>query len=366
MSIQKNTSRPNLPWIVRWVEGGKHRSKSFKSKVLATAFDNQRRHDLSKGIYISMDEQKVLFAEYAQRYMKIGNRGQSTLTRDEGILRKHVYPSLGQMKIHTIRRSDIQALVDKWVANGLKRRTIDRHVAVLSAIFRLAEADGVIAKNPVIKISRPPSEPPHRRVLDSEEIQRLLGELPTEYRAVVYVALETGMRWSELQRLNIEDFNTFGQRLVIKKSKTAAGVRTIPISETAISLINDLLKSSWRTGADSSEPLFISHSVERSTGRLAGSRLNYSNFRSRIFKPAAENAGIPELAFHDLRRTSATLLVSQGTSPKVTQERLGHADIRTTMNMYAQGTNQDHRVALKGLQATLTATETPSDILKDA
>ena len=366
MSIQKNTSRPNLPWIVRWVEGGKHRSKSFKSKVLATAFDNQRRHDLSKGVYISMDEQKVLFAEYAQRYMEAGNRGELTRKRDEGILRKHVYPSLGQMKIHTIRRSDIQGLVDKWVATGLKRRTIDRHVAVLSAIFRLAEADGIIAKNPVVKISRPPSQAPHRRVLDSEEIQRLQGELPAEYRALVYVALETGMRWGELQRLNIEDFDTFGKRLVIKKSKTAAGVRTIPISATAISLINDLLKASWRTGANSSEPLFISHSVDRSTGRLAGSRLNYSNFRSRIFKSAAKKAGLPELTFHDLRRTSATLLVSQGTSPKVTQERMGHTHIATTLDMYAQGTSQDHQVALKGLEATLTATETPSDIRKEA
>ena len=366
MSIQKNTSRPNLPWIVRWVEGGKHRSKSFKSKVLATAFDNQRRHDLSKGVYISIDEQKVLFAEYAQRYMEAGNRGELTRKRDEGILRKHAYPSLGQMKIHTIRRSDIQGLVDKWVATGLKRRTIDRHVAVLSAIFRLAEADGFIAKNPVVKISRPAAEAPHRRVLDSEEIQRLLGELPAEYRALVYVALETGMRWSELQRLNIEDFDTFGKRLVIKKSKTAAGVRTIPISATAISLINDLLKASWRTGANSSEPLFITHSVERSTGRLVGSRLNYSNFRSRIFKAAAENAGIPELTFHDLRRTSATLLVSQGTSPKVVQERMGHTHYGTTMDMYAQGTKQDHQAALQGLQATLTATETPSAIRKEA
>ena len=260
----------------------------------------------------------------------------------------------------------IQALVDKWVANGLKRRTIDRHIAVLSAIFRLAEADGVIAKNPVIKISRPPAEAPHRRVLDAEEIQRVLGGLPSVYRTAVYVALETGMRWSELQRLNIEDFNTFDQRIVIKKSKTPAGVRTIPISETAISLINDLLKASWRTGANSSEPLFITHSVEKSTGRLVGSRLNYSNFRSRIFKSAAENAGIPELTFHDLRRTSATLLVSQGTVPSVTKERMGHTHIATTLNMYAQGTKHDHQVALQGLQATLTATETSSDIRREA
>jgi integrase len=174
------------------------------------------------------------------------------------------------------------------------------------------------------------------------------------------------MRWGEIQRLNVGDFDTFGRRLVVETSKIAAGVRSILISETAVGLINDLLKASGRTGADSDEPLFISHSVDPSTGLLAGTRLNYSNFRSRIFKPAAARAGVKDLTFHDLRRTPATLLMSLGTSPKVTQERLGHADIRTTLNMYAQGTAHDHHLALEGLQAALTGAEPTSPKVKPA
>ena len=313
-----------------------------------------------------MDEQKTSLREYAEQYLQIGNRRHSTNTRNVGILRKHVFPILGNQRINLIKRSDIQAIVDKWVAAGLKRRTIDRHIAVLSAIFRLAEADGIVVKNPVVKISRPKAETPHRRVLDVVEIQRLLVELPPEYRAVVYVALETGMRWGELQQLNIEDFDTFSRRLVIKKSKTDAGVRSIPISESAVGLINEFLHASGRTGANSDEPLFISHSVDSATGLIDGNRLNYSNFRSRIFKPAAERAEINDLTFHDLRRTSATLLISQGTSPKVTQERLGHADIRTTLNMYAQGTDQDHQAALAGLQAILSGDQAVTAKLRKA
>lgn len=358
MSIQNNKSRPKSPFVVRWHEDGRQRSRSFKTKAAAQAFDNQRRNDLNKGIYISVDEQKVLFSDYAERYLEIGNRQSSTQARNVGILRKHVNPVLGSMRIHTIKRSHIQGLVDKWATVGLKRRTIDRHVAVLSAIFRLAEADGIIPRNPVVKISRPPASAPHRQVLNPSEIQQLLAELPQEYRAVVYVALETGMRWGELERLNIGNFDTFGRRLVIEKSKTAAGVRSIPISDRAVGLINDLLKASGRTGANAAEPLFITHYVDPSSGLIAGSRLNYSNFRARIFKPAVDRAGLSDLKFHDLRRTSATLLISQGTSPKVAQERLGHADIRTTLAMYAQGTEQDHQAAVEGLQVAL-ATATP-------
>lgn len=243
--------------------------------------------------------------------------------------------------------------MDTWARAGLKRRTIDRQIAVLSSIFRLAEADGIIIRNPVLKISKPVATAPHRRVLSTTEVQKLLDALPVEYQALVYVAVETGMRWGELQRLDIADFDTFGQRLTVRQSKTAAGKRAIPISTSAINRINELLRASGRTGANSDEPLFITHTTDPVTGLLAGTRLNYSNFRSRIFKPAVGRAGLGELKFHDLRRTSATLLISQGASPKVTQERLGHADIRTTLTMYAQGTVEDHQAALRGLHTAL-------------
>jgi len=55
-----------------------------------------------------------------------------------------------------------------------------------------------------------------------------------------------------------------------------------------------------------------------------------------------------EVRFHDLRHTHATMLLENGTSPKVIAERLGHADIRTTLNIYAHVTQnmQDEAAAL--------------------
>ena len=353
MSIQHNKNRPNRPYTVRWIEAGKHHSRSFATKASAQAFDNQRKHEVNSGLYISVGEQKTLFRQYAEKYMRIGNRQQSTQTRDTGILGKHVFPVLGNRRINSVKRSDIQAIVDQWVAAGLKRRTIDRHLAVLSAIFRLAEADGIISKNPVVKISRPSAEAPHRRALNSEEIERLMEEVSDEYRVVIAVLIETGMRWGELAQLNIENFDALRNRLVIIKSKTRAGVRSILISSSIVALINGHLKSSARTGANGAEPLFISHSMDKSSGLRNGSRLVYSNFRSRVFKPAAMRAGLSDLQIHDLRRTSATHLVSQRISPKLIQERLGHADIRTTMNIYAQGTDKDHQSALESLATSL-------------
>jgi integrase len=62
---------------------------------------------------------------------------------------------------------------------------------------------------------------------------------------------------------------------------------------------------------------------------LLGGNLN------RAFKAALQRAGLPELRFHDLRHTCATLLLRQGVNPKCVQELLGYADISLTLNVYS-------------------------------
>ncbi len=97
---------------------------------------------------------------------------------------------------------------------------------------------------------------------------------------------------------------------------------------------------------------FVSHKCEKN-GRVGGTRLIYSNFCNRIFKPAVAQIGLPDLQVHDFRRTAATLFVSDGTPDRVIQERLGHADIRTTLNLYAQGTEKAHTEAVRAIEGLL-------------
>ena len=59
------------------------------------------------------------------------------------------------------------------------------------------------------------------------------------------------------------------------------------------------------------------------------------NLVNRSFKPLLERAGLPDIRFHDLRRTCATLMLSVGTNPKVVQETLGHANVSVTLDIYS-------------------------------
>ncbi len=66
-----------------------------------------------------------------------------------------------------------------------------------------------------------------------------------------------------------------------------------------------------------------------------GTLINPSNLRNRSFKPLLKKAELPDICFHDLRHTCATLLFSQGTHPKLVQELLGHATIAMTLDTYS-------------------------------
>ncbi len=355
MSIRKNPRRKRNPWECRWVEDGRHHSRSFPSRRDAEAFDVERKSSLHSGRYLRASDDQVTLDDYAQKYLS-QKRKASTVQRNRGIYDRYISPVLGTVRIRAIRHSDIQRLVDSWSETGLSPRTITRQVAVLSKIFTLAERDGVIHRIPTRGLDVPEPNDPHRYSMTLEEVDGLLGAIHANYRAFLYVLIETGMRIGEAIGLQIDDFDWVDGTLSITDAKTKAGVRTVRISKTAVNLVSAHISATGRNMANSSEPLFVSHREDES-GRITGTRINYSNFRTRIFRPAAAAIGLPDLQIHDLRRTAASILVSQGTPHKVIQERLGHADVRTTFNLYAQAPAEDHDVAVSRLEQALAGHE---------
>ena len=66
-----------------------------------------------------------------------------------------------------------------------------------------------------------------------------------------------------------------------------------------------------------------------------GNLINPSNLRQRSFAPLLERAGLPQITFHDLRHTCASLLFQSNVHPKFVQELLGHASIAITLDTYS-------------------------------
>jgi integrase len=269
--------------------------------------------------------------------------------RDDSILRNHIMPKLGGHLVKQVTKVDCQALVDSWVTEGLAAHTVRRQATCLHALLQYAVDKRIRTDCPADGL-RLPAKPTARLVDPSEDdYQRLAEALGPDEDTMMWVGAETGARWAEVAGLIKSDVDL--GRKVIRISmqldrgakrvpvKTEAGKRAIPISDVLVEQLARHYERSGLTSADPSTYIFRTHR------RGQPKPLGYSNYRVQIWKPACEKAGLPDLGFHDLRRANATALVDAGINLKVAQERLGHAQISTTLGIYARATRTAHEAA---------------------
>ena len=85
-----------------------------------------------------------------------------------------------------------------------------------------------------------------------------------------------------------------------------------------------------------------------------GEPLNRHDLTLRRFKPLLKRAGLPEIRFHDLRHTCATLLLSKNVNPKIVSEMLGHATIAITLDTYSHVLPTMQESAAKAMEDILS------------
>jgi integrase len=358
MSIHKIKAKSGFRYRVKLRRpDGTQFSKTFRTKSEAKVFETDQINALHRGSWIDVRQGQVTFEVLASRWVQEStNKRQRTLDRDLGILKSHVFPSLGQRRISTIRKAEISQLIGEWIQSGLSPRTIKRHMAVVHAVFNQAVDLEMLGKNPASGVRLPKPEPVKRHPLSKSEATALLDHISPNYRSAVIVFLALGLRWSELAGLQVRDFDpksdppTLSIRrglhqtsrgLVFEEPKSSAAKRCIPIPETLAKTIASLLESRTLLSSDGTDLLFVTPS---------GSPLNYSNFRNRIFLPALKAAGVSEVKIHDLRRTAATVLVTNLVDPKTIEVFMGHSDFRLTLTAYASATTDSLKRATVALE----------------
>jgi len=143
-----------------------------------------------------------------------------------------------------------------------------------------------------------------------------------------------GPRWGELAGLKRQhvDFLHSQVRIVgslervgssfryVEETKTLSGKRTIPAPPFLIERLARHLEL-----APASEFVFPSPT---------GEPLHYGNFRKRVWKPAVDAAGVGPFTPHGLRHSAAALWIAQGANPVTIQRRMGHKDVRTSLQVY--------------------------------
>jgi len=324
----------------RWFSG-------FGTRKKAEAALSAALSDLGKGSYVEPSPMTV--SDFLHRWLDDHvqhNCAAKTGERYAEIVRNHVLPVIGQVKLCELKPAHIQELYShakragrKDGRGGLSSRTVHHIHRVLTNAFNAGVKWQLLANNPVRAATPPRPEVKEMVALSQQQSLRLL-----ELRLSVFLALTTGMRRGELLGLKWSDID-WDRRIVsvkralkqsrrgleLQRPKTARSARTIALPPIALEALR-------------------SHKIVQAEGRMRFGRA-YRDLGLVLAEPdggfkrpdalstnfaafVRRHSELPKVRFHDLRHTHASLLLQAGEHAKVVSERLGHSSVAFTLDTY--------------------------------
>jgi integrase len=255
----------------------------------------------------------------------------------------HLLPALGRYRLTRLGPDTLQGYYAAKLRSGLSSTTVKYHHAILHRALTQAVRWGLLARNPAEAVDPPRPRKEEMRFLTPGEVAALLDtaraagdRLAALWTLAVYSGARQGellgLRWSDVDleagtvSVSRALLRVRGGAGVYAEPKTASSLRTVTLDEDAVAALREHQKRQEEErrvleGAYAKEGLvFCTHE---------GRPLDRFNVR-RDFLRALERAGLTPVRFHDLRHTSATLMVIAGVHLKQMGARLGHADIHTT------------------------------------
>jgi integrase len=295
---------------------------------------------------------EIWLRDYAQI-----NLASRTYEGYESKLRCHIVPALGKIKLIRLQPSQIQQFYAQCLkvgnlqkTGGLSARTVRHLHMILHDVLDTAVAWGALGNNPSDAVKPPRAQNTEMSVWNHEQVMAFLdfvmkSKTWAPYHPIFYVTLFTGMRRSEVLAVRWCDFDLERGSISVNRGlhqlndgslefrqpKSAASRRMIDITPSTISVLGEHKErhKAYRLmlGCHMSEDDLIFCSPEGSPLR--------PNSVGRAWAKAVLQSGLPRIRMHDARHTHATILLKQGVNPKVVKERLGHASVQTTLDLYS-------------------------------
>jgi integrase len=345
------SKRADGRWEARLTFGdGKRKCFYGKTRQEVARRLAEAQHEIEQGMPLPDERQTV--QQYLETWIetvKLQIRP-GTWRRYHDFVSLHLIPALGKTALVKLSPQQIQLLYTKKFHEGLSTTTIHHLHGMLHRALKDAMRMGMVARN-VTEMVTPPRRAHKEMMTLTEEQCKVFLEAVTgdRFEALYVLALTTGMRIGELLAIRWADIDVeqatlqvraslqeVENKFVIAETKTAYSRRRIGLSQVAVEALRGhrvrqhqerlALGPVWNTALDLVFPNAI------------GGIMIPDNLTKRSFKRHLAQAGLPQIRFHDLRHTAATVLLARGINPKVVSEMLGHADIAITLRVYAHVT----------------------------
>lgn len=321
----------------RWqrVEGGIKAARTARADVMAR---------MGKGARVA-PAPRLTFGEAVERWQEAqaASLRPATQATYSASLRTHLLPRWERRRLDSIDVDDVARLIEDMRTVGRKAWTIRASLTVAGRVFDFARRRlGWAGQNPVRLLDRserPRSDQRERRVLEGEELERLIGAADERYRALFAFAAGTGARLGETlgikwRSLDLEAGSASITHQLDRQGsyvelKTARSRRTIELPASLVSMLRAHKLESPSSGAD--EYVFSART---------GGALEHRNVAGRALGRAVKRAGLepdgaPRLTFHALRHGFASAWIAAGGDLVELSAHLGHRDPAITASTYS-------------------------------
>ena len=337
---------------------GRRRSVYGRTRREVLGKLREARWALKRGLPVS--SRKLTLEQFLGSWLEVvKDRVRASTYESYELNARRLTAELGELPLASLSPSLIQATYQHLLRRGLTAYSVLQTHQLLHRVLNHAFHLGLIAKNPAL-LAYPPR--PRRRemtALGTSQLRLLLQSTRSDRLYPLWVLLScAGLRLGEALGLRWQDIDLEGSRLSVRRAlqrrrgvglifvdpKTTRSRRAVELGGSAVEALRE-------------------HELRQSSLRLftpgwRDSGLVFTNLHGRPMDPGQANseltrslkaAGLPRIRVHDLRHTTATVLLQAGIHPKVVQELLGHKTVATTLDTYSHVLPVLHRDAIRVL-----------------
>lgn len=390
MAVRKRTwnapdGKEKTAWVADYKDAtGKRRLKTFDRKKEADAFELTAKGEVRDGVHVADSATATVEAAGALwiKSTKAAGLEQSSVEDYERLLRLHIVPFIGSLKLTALTTARLRAYEDELQENGRSSSMTKRTVSALGTLLADAQERGLVVRNAVQEMRGRRKGKDKRQekrqkgrikigvdIPTREEIAALVAVLAGRWRPLILTAIFTGMRASELRGLRWDDVDFAKGRIRVHqradrynamgKPKSETSERDLPAPPLVINALREWKLvcpklDTGKKGADGKPAMKLDLVFPNGSGKVE----NLNNILHRGLHPAwiaagiavdtgkADDEGQPILApkytgLHCLRHWFASWCINRkedgglGLPAKSVQERLGHSTIVLTMDTYS-------------------------------
>ena len=307
----------------------------------------------------------MTFKEYSDLFIKnycIPNVSKIT-TKGYQTFLSHIIPIIGDIKLKDISTFMLDIMYQK-IKKGkkgkeLSNKSLIHYYNLISVMFRQAKKWKLVEFNPNEDATKPKLTKKSRNYYDEENVKKLykcLEQEPIKYRTIITLALDSGIRRSELCAIKWNDIDFKNNTLYIDnslkvidgvvdelKAKTDYSIRTIELGNNTMELL--LEYKNWQ---ERYKKTIGDKWVE--TNRVFTDKYGnymYPSTTNNILQKVIKKYDLPKITFHELRHTCASILNGNGVNAKAISDRLGHADASITLNTYTHSFDESKKECAK-------------------